>query len=126
MDPRDRTGDSRVKRLKKVASLPVPAETSQRYFLGLFTARSWTEFKGNGARVMGFTEKKVAAAARLQPGDRLLCYLTKRCTFVAVLEVTGPSYFDQKTIWSDGLFPVRLPVKVVAELSPLAGLPVHL
>lgn len=97
-----------------------------RYFLGLFTARSWTEFKANGAQVMGFTEKKVTAAARLQPGDRLLCYLVKRSTFVAVLEVTGPSYLDQKPIWSDGLFPVRLPVKVVAELSPLAGVPVHL
>jgi hypothetical protein len=75
---------------------------------------------------MGFTEKKVAAAARLRPGDRLLCYLTKRSTFVAVLEVTGKSYQDCKPIWTDGLFPVRLPVKVVAELSPLAGLPVHL
>jgi hypothetical protein len=97
-----------------------------RYFLGLFTAKSWTEFKANGGGVMGFTEKKVVAAARLQPGDRLLCYLVKRSTFVAVLEVTGPSFFDQALIWTDGLFPVRLPVKVVAELSPLAGLPVHL
>jgi hypothetical protein len=75
---------------------------------------------------MGFNEKKVAAAARLQPGDRLLCYLTKRSTFVAILEVTGPSYQDSKPIWTDGLFPVRLPVKVISELSPLAGLPVHL
>jgi hypothetical protein len=75
---------------------------------------------------MGFTEKKVAAASRLQPGDRLLCYLVKRSTFVAVLEVTGPSFVDSKPIWTDGLFPVRLPVQVVAELSPLAGLPVHL
>ena len=97
-----------------------------RYFLGLFTAKSWTEFKAHGAQVMGFTEKKVAAAGRLNPGDRLLCYLVKRSTFVAVIEVTGPSYLDQEPIWSDGLFPVRLPVRVVAELSPLAGLPVHL
>ena len=99
---------------------------SPRYFLGLFTAQSWAEFKANGAQVMGFNEKKVAAAARLLPGDRLLCYLTKRSTFVAILEVTGPSYQDSKPIWTDGLFPVRLPVKITAELSPLAGLPVHL
>lgn len=110
-----------------IAQAPTAAaEPSRRYFLGLFTARSWTEFKANGAQVMGFTEKKVTAAARLLPGDRLLCYLTKRSTFVAILEVTGPSYQDSKPIWTDGLFPVRLPVKVVSELSPLAGLPVHL
>lgn len=110
-----------------IAQAPTAAaESSRGYFLGLFTARSWTEFKTNGAQVMGFTEKKVTAAARLLPGDRLLCYLTKRSTFVAILEVTGPSYLDSKPIWTDGLFPVRLPVKVVSELSPLAGLPVHL
>lgn len=102
------------------------AEVEQRFFLALFTAKSWTEFKANGAKVMGFTEKKKTSAGRLKLGDKLLCYLTKRSTFVAVLEVTGPSYQDSSPIWSDGLFPVRLPVKVVAELSPLAGLPIHL
>jgi hypothetical protein len=106
-----------------IAALP---EAPRRYFLGLFTAKSWQEFRTHGAQVMGFTEKKVLAAGRLQPGDVLLCYLVKRSTFVAVLEVTGPSYLDSKPIWTDGLFPVRLPVRVVAELSPLAGLPVHL
>ena len=115
-----------MKQPETAQASPAGLDTSRRYFLGLFTARSWTEFKANGAQVMGFTEKKVAAAARLRPGDRLLCYLTKRSTFVAILEVTGPSYQDSKPIWSDGLFPVRLPVKVVSELSPLAGLPVHL
>ena len=115
-----------MKRPEVAQASTAGTQTSRRYFLALFTARSWAEFKANGAQVMGFTEKKVAAAARLLPGDRLLCYLTKRSTFVAILEVTGASYQDSKPIWTDGLFPVRLPVKVVAELSPLAGLPVHL
>jgi hypothetical protein len=72
------------------------------------------------------TGEKVLAASRLRPGDLLLCYLVWRSTFVAVLEVTGASFLDQTSIWSDGLFPVRLPVRMRAELSPLAGLPVHL
>jgi hypothetical protein len=102
-----------MKRPKTAQAATAELDTSRCYFLGLFTARSWTEFKENGAQVMGFTEKKVTAAERLRPGDRLLCYLTKRSTFVAILEVTGPSYQDSKPIWTDGLFPVRLPVKVV-------------
>ena len=115
-----------MKRKASIKTQPKELETSPRYFLGLFTARSWTEFKANGAEVMGFTEKKIAAAARLRTGDKLLCYLTKRSTFVAVLEVAGHFYQDSTPIWTDGLFPVRVPVKVVTELSPLAGLPVHL
>ena len=126
LDARWPDGRVSVKRQENAEAPPAELETSRRYFLGLFTVRSWTEFKANGAQVMGFNEKKAAAAARLRPGDRLLCYLTKRSTFVAILEVTGPSYQDSTHIWTDGLFPVRLPVKVVSELSPLAGLPVHL
>jgi len=126
MDARWPAGRVAVKRLETAQAPQAALEFSRRYFLALFTARSWTEFKANGAKVMGFTEKKVKAAARLRPGDRLLCYLTKRSTFVAILEVTGSSFQDGKPIWTDGLFPVRLPVKVVSELSPLTGLPVQL
>lgn len=115
-----------MKRPRAAQSQSAELGSLRRYFVGLFTVRSWAEFKANGAQVIGFTAKKASSAARLRPGDRLLCYLTKRSTFVAILEVTGPSYQDSKPIWTDGLFPVRLPVKVVSELSPLAGLPVHL
>ena len=90
------------------------------FFLGLFTVESWREFKRHGGQVMGFNEKKATTVGRLQPGDRILCYLSKVSAFVGVMEVTGPSYLDRTPIWSDGVFPVRLPVQVVVEL-PLAG-----
>jgi len=89
-------------------------------YLGLFTVESWREFRRHGGTVMGFTEKKRLAAARLNPGDKILCYLSKVSAFVGVMEVTGPSYFDTAKIWSDGLFPVRLPVRLIDEL-PLAN-----
>jgi hypothetical protein len=89
-------------------------------YLGLFTVESWREFKRHGGAVMGFNEKKRSAASRLQPGDRILCYLSKVSAFVGVMEVAGPSYFDTKPIWSDGLFPVRIPVRIPHEL-PLAN-----
>lgn len=100
-------------------STPVECAPAQ-FYLGLFTVESWREFKRHGGEVMGFTDKKKGMAARLNVGDRLLCYVSKVSVFVAVLRVTGPSYFDTTTIWSDGVFPVRIPVTIETEL-PLSG-----
>jgi len=99
--------------------------TSPRYFVGVFTVESWREFKRHGGRLMGFNEKKASAAARLRPGDRILCYLSKVSAFVGFMEVTGPSQFDTTPIWSDGLYPVRLPVKVVAEVALFNAIPIR-
>ncbi len=95
------------------------------FFLGLFTVESWREFKRHGGQVMGFNEKKSKTVARLQPGDRILCYLSKVSAFVGVMEVAGPSYLDHTPIWSDGVFPVRLPVRIVTELPLVLAVPIH-
>ncbi len=102
---------------KRADSRERPA--SPRYFVGVFTVESWREFKRHGGRLMGFNEKKASAAARLRPGDRILCYLSKVSAFVGFMEVTGPSHYDTTPIWSDGLYPVRLPVQVVTEVACL-------
>lgn len=94
-------------------------------FLGLFTVESWREFKRHGGQVMGFNEKKSRAVARLQPGDRILCYLSKVSAFVGVMEVAGPSYLDHTPIWTDGVFPVRLPVRIVTEVTLALAVPIH-
>ena len=74
---------------------------------------------------MGFNDKKSKTVARLQPGDRILCYLSKVSAFVGVMEVAGPSYLDHTPIWSDGVFPVRLPVRIVTELPLVLAVPIH-
>jgi hypothetical protein len=73
---------------------------------------------------MGFNEKKAGIASRLLPGDRILCYLSKVSAFVGWMEVTGPSYLDSKPLWTDGLYPVRLPVRVLKELSLANAIPI--
>ena len=98
---------------------------ASRYFVGVFTVESWREFKRHGGRVMGFNEKKAAAAARLRPGDRILCYLSKVSAFVGFMEVTGLAQIDTTPIWSDGLYPVRLPVRVVAEVALFNAVPIR-
>lgn len=95
------------------------------YFLGLFTVESWREFKRHGGQVKGFNEKKSKTVGRLQLGDRVLCYLSKASAFVGVMEVAGASYLDRTLIWSDGVFPVRLPVRIVTELPLVLAAPIH-
>jgi hypothetical protein len=93
--------------------------------LGLFTVDSWREFQRHGARLMGFNENKRTAAAGLQLGDRILCYLSKVSAFVGVLEVTGTSYMERVPLWTDGLFPVRLPVRVAVEVPLFKSIPIR-
>ena len=98
---------------------------SESYYLGLFTVESWREFKRNGAGLMGFNENKAKVAATLKPGDRLICYLTKVSAFIGVIEVTSTSYIDNSPIWSDGIFPVRLPVKIIVDVPLTSAVPIR-
>jgi hypothetical protein len=95
------------------------------YYLGLFTVKSWEEFLRHGAHTMGFTDKKKTSAGKLQAGDLILCYLSKVSAFVGILEVTGPAFSDNRQIWSDGLFPVRLPVRTAVELPLSHAIPMN-
>jgi hypothetical protein len=93
-------------------------------YLGVFSVESWREFLSHGGNVMGFNEKKAGIASRLFPGDRILCYLSKVSAFVGWMEVVGPSYIETKPLWSDGLYPVRLPVRVIKNLALSNAVPI--
>jgi hypothetical protein len=92
------------------------------YWLNLFTAKTWEEFRTHGANVSGFAEGRRAAAEQVQVGDILICYLTGVSRWVGALRVLGRS---QKTdaIWQDDEFPVRFDVEPLFLLSPEHGVP---
>jgi hypothetical protein len=46
-----------------------------RYYTDLFTPETWAAFRKHGATVSGFRERQRKTAERIEPGDRLLCYL---------------------------------------------------
>ncbi len=97
----------------------------RNHWLDLFTGKTWDEFKAAGASVSGFRESRWKTVQRIQPGDYLLCYLTGVSRFIAVLEVTSKAYKETSRIWSDEVFPSRLHVRVIAELTPETGVPVR-
>jgi hypothetical protein len=92
-----------------------------KYFTNLFTYKTWQEFKVQGGTISGQSEHRHVRCSKMQPGDRLLCYLVGASRWIGVLEVTAAPYldFDEKNrIWKDNLWPSRIPVKIILESEP--------
>lgn len=96
----------------------------RKYWLDLFTGKTWEEFLRNGANVSGFRASRRKLAKKIRPGDYFMCYLTGISRFIGILEVKSESYFDHTTIWEDDDFPVRFKVELVYRLNPETAVPV--
>jgi predicted RecB family nuclease len=92
------------------------------YWLDLFTATTWMEFRAAGARITGFRPRMRNTVAQIRKGDILLCYLTGVMRWVGALEVVGPSN-DRSPIWTESAFPARIEVKPLIVLEPDHGVP---
>lgn len=95
-----------------------------RYWLDLFTWGTWNEFLEAGAETSGFRERRWRTVQKIKPGDLLLCYMTGISRFFAILEVTGQPYRDDTPIWSEAVFPCRVPVRMILSLPPEHSVPV--
>ena len=81
------------------------------YWLDLFTVKTLDEFQKAGARVSGFRDRRLTICEQIQPGDKLLCYVTGISRWVGVLRVTQPAYRSEERIWDMEVFPIRLGVE---------------
>jgi predicted RNA-binding protein len=52
-----------------------------------------------GFSVIGMKEKRRAMAEHIEPGDRIVFYLTRVKAFGAIVRVTGEMFEDRATIW---------------------------
>lgn len=95
-----------------------------RYWIDLFTWKTWQEFLKAGGTISGFREKRWSTVQKIKLGDYFLCYLTGLSRFIGILEVTGKPFMDHTPIWGEAVFPARLPVQVVLSLPPEHAVPV--
>jgi hypothetical protein len=95
-----------------------------RFWLMLFTHKTWQEFLAAGASVAGFRENRWKTVESMRPGDLVLCYLTGVSRWIGLLEVTGPAFQDVAQIWSDAEFSARVRVKVLTKLDAATAVPV--
>ncbi len=94
------------------------------YWLDLFTWTTWQEFLQAGGTVSGFKARRWNTVRQIKPGDYLLCYLMRVMRFIGLLEVTSQGYQDDSKIWEDDIYPCRLKVNLVADLTPETAVPV--
>ena len=55
--------------------------------------------RGRGFRVIGIMEKRRNLAEQMEPGDRIVFYLTRVKAFGAIVRITGEMHEDRSKIW---------------------------
>ncbi|MDQ1318525.1 MAG: hypothetical protein QG588_2187, partial [Candidatus Poribacteria bacterium] len=98
---------------------------SRKYWLDLFTGKTWEEFLKGGGNISGFRERRRKIAQNIHPGDYLICYITGISRFTGILEVKSECYLDKSPIWGGEEFPVRFKVDIIHKLDVKTALPVH-
>jgi hypothetical protein len=95
-----------------------------RYFINLFTAETWREIRTNAK--FAYTGHREGARNRevVQPGDVLLCYVTKVSAVVGALRVTSEVYEvddENQRTWASDLYPVRFRVELLVRVPLNSG-----
>jgi predicted RNA-binding protein len=97
------------------------------YFLNLFSPETYEAFTKSDRDTSGFRLRHQNAAARVQPGDKLVCYMTKLSRWVGILEVTSSWFKDDTPIFypSNDPFVIRFKINPVAWLTKERAFPIH-
>jgi EVE domain-containing protein len=82
----------------------------------------------HGHAVIGCKERRRNQALQMEPGDRIVLYLTGVMRFAAVIRVTGELYEDRTPIWPGkpgkaDAYPWRLPTEPELVLDEDAWVP---
>lgn len=98
-----------------------------KYFITLFSPETYEAFSRSDRSVSGHRSRHRNMASRVQPGDRLVCYLTKLSRWVGILEVLGEPYEDDTPIFCEGddPFVIRFRVRPLIWLPKEQAVPIH-
>lgn len=97
---------------------------AEKYWLDVFTGKTWDEFLKAGAEVSGFRQRRKGIAQKISVGDYFICYVTGISRIIGILEVKSNAYHDTSPIWEDDEFPVRFKVRVLYKLEPKTAVPI--
>ena len=97
------------------------------YYIDLFSPATYSAFSASSRTVSGFRKRQWAWAQKVQPGDKLVCYVTKVSRFVGILEVVEGPFEDDAPIFApeNDPFTTRFEVRPLIWLTPDEGLPIH-
>ncbi len=97
------------------------------YYLDLFSPDTYETFTKSPQNVSGFRIRQSNAAKRIQPGDKLICYMTKLSRWIGILEVLSESYVEDTPLFyeKNDPFVVRFRVRALIWLPKEKTVPIH-
>lgn len=97
------------------------------YYLDLFSPQTHEAFSCSDRSISGFNVSQKSLASRLQPGDKLVCYVTKVSRWTGILEVLEGPFEDTKPIFypENDPFTCRFRVKPTVWLPIEHSIPIH-
>jgi hypothetical protein len=72
---------------------------AQRTWILTGSPENYAATRERGYRVIGLKERNRNRALEIEPGDRIVLYLTRVMAFAASIRVTGELYEDRARIW---------------------------
>jgi hypothetical protein len=76
----------------------MPSKTAATWVL-TGSPENYEATREHGYTVIGIKERNRPRALQIEPGDRIVLYLTKVMAFAASIRVTGEMYEDRSKIW---------------------------
>ncbi len=97
------------------------------YFLDLFSPETYNAFAQSDRSISGFRKRQAAAAGRVKPGDKLICYMTKLSRWFGILEMVEGPFEDAKPIFLPEADPfvIRFRVKPIVWLPVESAIPIY-
>jgi hypothetical protein len=97
------------------------------YYTDLFSPNTYEAFSASDRTISGFSMRQRNLVQRLQPGDKLLCYLTKVSRWVGVLTVESALFEDHTPLFypQNDPFVVRVRVRPDVWLKRDTAVPIH-
>ena len=75
------------------------AEAGAKTWILTGSPENFRATREHGFRVVGMKEKRRAMAEQMEPGDRVVFYVTKVQAFGAIVRIAGGMYEDRAPIW---------------------------
>lgn len=98
------------------------------YYLDIFSPETYEIFSKSDRSISGFRKRQLHTAQRINPGDKLICYMTKLSRWIGILEVIQEAIVDEKTplfYAENDPFVVRFKVKPLIWLKKELTIPIR-
>jgi hypothetical protein len=97
------------------------------YYIDLFSPETYQAFTNSNRNISGFRSRQRGIAASINPGDKLVCYITRISRWVGILEISDKYFIDDKPVFMQTIDPfiIRFNIKPRVWLSIENAIPIE-